>query len=174
MLRGPRRVGSPDASSERVRRLHFDLDGTVVDLATGGPKSALAGGALESAIREARFDEIVCIGNFVGVIRLLRKTSPEYDGHHAIFELCGGAFTDETWFRGITRLVVDPARRAAEVEIDSDWWYMDDEGERYFRTVGLGAIWERHLGSRILRPSPTGSGDDVLDWLRTVGKSRTP
>jgi hypothetical protein len=50
-----------------LRRLYFDIDGTIPTLDTGEPKPVLAAGRLEVAIRNAGFDEIVCVGNFVNV-----------------------------------------------------------------------------------------------------------
>jgi hypothetical protein len=100
-----------------LRKLYFDIDGTVLVLNTGLPKPALAEGRLEAAFRRVRADEIICVGNFAGVIRTVWTFRPEYDGLGAIFALCRGAFLDEPWFRGLTQLVADPRLRAAEVDL---------------------------------------------------------
>ena len=141
-----------------MRKLYFDIDGTILDLESGDLKPALGGGRLGRAIRDARIGELVCVGNFVEVIRTLW-----------ILELCRGAFDDEAWFRAHTALVERPASRAAEVELTEDWWYMDDLAETYFIECGRTSVFLKHLGGRILRPSPTGDGQDVLDWLRAIG-----
>ncbi|HKA37317.1 MAG TPA: hypothetical protein VKH43_10895 [Thermoanaerobaculia bacterium] len=157
-----------------MRKLYFDIDGTLLVLDTGLPKPALARGRLERAIREARIDELVCVGNFVEVIRTLRTVRPEYDGLAAIFALCRGVFLDETWFRRLTRLILDPWLRAAEVDLEADWWYMDDQAERYFFNAGRAELMRQHLGERILQPSPSGDGTDVLEWLQVVASRSAP
>jgi len=63
-----------------MRKLYFDIDGTVLVLDTGVPKAAMANGGFEIAVRRAGFDEIICVGNFVAVIRTVWTMKPEYDG----------------------------------------------------------------------------------------------
>jgi hypothetical protein len=153
-----------------VRKLYFDIDGTILDLESGNLKPVLGGGRLGRAIRDARIGKLICVGNFVEVIRTLWTVNPGYDGLGSIFELCRGAFDDEAWFRAHTALVERPASRAAEVELTEDWWYMDDLAETYFAECGRTSVYLKHLGGRILRPSPTGDGQDVLDWLRAIAR----
>jgi len=52
-----------------LKVLHFDIDGTL--LTESEPKTALAGGAFERAVREAGFDRLACVGNIVTTIRFL-------------------------------------------------------------------------------------------------------
>lgn len=151
-----------------MRTLYFDIDGTVLVLDAGVPKPALAEGRLERAIRRASMDMLVCVGNFAGVVQSVRAVRPGYDGLGVLFSLCGGAFSDETWFREHVEFVSDPKLRATEVKLDTDWWYMDDQAERYFAAAGRSELFRAHRGRRILEPSPRGDGRDVLDWLGTL------
>ena len=151
-----------------MRRLYFDIDGTIVHLESGIPKLALSGGALGRAIRAAGIDELVCVGNFVAVIRTLWMAQPDYDAHGAILSLCPGTFEDEAWFRANTRFVLDPARRAHEIDLSTDWWYVDDCAERFCADAGRLPLYQAEFGQRILRPTPTGDGRDVLDWLSRI------
>jgi len=153
-----------------LRKLYFDIDGTLLVLDTGLAKPALAGGRLEAAIRRARVNELICVGNFAGVVRTVWTVEPEYDGLGAIFALCQGVFEDERWFRGLVQLVGDPKLRAAEVDLSADWWYMDDEAEKYFLQAGRREILGEESGRRILRPSPRGNGEDVLDWMALLAE----
>ena len=155
-----------------MRTLHFDIDGTVLALNAGVAKPALSAGRLEKAVRDARINKLVCVGNFAGVVRTVWTVNAGYDGLGAIFALCGGVFSDEAWFRAVTQLVGDPRLRAAEVEMSHDWWYMDDEAEKYFLQAGREQIFREHLGGRILRPSPSGDGHDVLEWIRSMPSPR--
>ena len=150
-----------------MRRLYFDIDGTVLTLDTGEPKPALAAGCLEAAIRIADFDEIVCVGNFVDVAHAVKAVHPAYDSLGVIFALCGGVFQDEGWFRQTARLARDPKNRALEIELASDWWYVDDLAREYMMRAGLHTVFENEEGRRILVPGGEGDGSDVLEWLRT-------
>ena len=151
-----------------MRRLYFDIDGTLLALDTGGPKPALMGGSLERSIKEAQIDEIVCVSNFVDVIRAVWMRQPDFDGLGAVYSLCGGVFSDQGWFRRVTQFVSDPQLRAAEIDLMSDWWYMDDEAENYFLKIERREIFDEQLGRRVLRPSPSGDGRDVIEWLRSI------
>jgi len=154
-----------------VRRLYFDVDGTILRMYTSSAKSALAAGVFERAIRGAGIGEIVCIGNYVGVVHLMRTITPDFDALGAIFEVCAGVFVDEEWFRTHLKLVSDPDQRAAEVDLQSDWLYVDDLAEKYFSAAGRHDTFRKHLGGRICSPTPEGDGQDVLDWLQAVGTS---
>ena len=149
-----------------MKRLYFDIDGTLLVRDSGEPKAALAHGRFERAVREAGFEQIVCVGKFVRVIREMGSLAPDYDGPGTIFRLCAGVFTDEAWVRASLSLVLDPHNRAAEVDTAADWWYVDDEAEAFFAQVGRTDLFRQHLGGRILVPQPHGDGTDVLDWLR--------
>ena len=131
----------------------------------GIAKARLANGMLEAAIRRAGFEELVCVGNFVGVIRTVWSVDPGYDGPGAIFALCTGVFVDENWFRSCVRLVSDPTSRAGEIDLSSDWWILDDEAERHFTAAGREEIFRANVGRRVFVPEPDGDGADVLRWL---------
>ena len=148
-----------------MRRLYFDVDGTVLRLYTNSAKTALAEGALGRAIRDAGFEEIVCVGKYVEIVRAMTALVEGFDALGAILDVCAGVFADEEWFRAHARLVENPDQRAAEVDLASDWWYVDDLAEKYFMSAGRAEIYREHLGSRIFSPSPEGEGQDVLDWL---------
>ena len=148
-----------------MRALYFDLDGTLIGQDTGRPKTALLGGRFEDAVRAASFEAIVCVGSFVAVIHELVSVRTGYDGPGAILELCGGAFRDESWFRRTLRLVGDPWNRAAEVPLDTDWWYVDDLARSFFSRAGREGVFRAECGRRICVPQPDGDGSDVLEWL---------
>jgi hypothetical protein len=48
-----------------MKTLYFDIDGTVLNIGFGQPKSTLANGQLEAAVREAGFQRIICVGNII-------------------------------------------------------------------------------------------------------------
>jgi len=151
-----------------MRKLYFDIDGTILDVQTAAAKPALVEGKFVKAIRRAGIQELVCVGNYAGVVVEVQTLDTNYDALGAILELCNGVFTDEVWFRANTRLISDPERRAAEVDLDGDWWYVDDLAEKYFLEAGRAEVFRQQLGRRILAPAPEGDGTDVLDWLGAI------
>ena len=154
------------------RKLYFDIDGTILFLSTPCAKPALAGGMFGRAVRAAGFDELVCIGNFSGVALAAKARIADYDSLGATYDVCYGVFDDEPWFRAHTRLIRDPARRAAEIDLSDDWWYIDDLAEMYFAHAGRADVYREHLGGRILVPTPEGDGEDVLAWIRAIARKR--
>lgn len=160
--------------ANRLRTLYFDISGTVLVPKTREPKAALADGRLESAIRRASIEELVCVGNFVAVICALRQLDPLCDGLGAIFVLCGGIFQDERWFRSITQLAQDPENRAADISLDRDWWYVDDLAQEYMLKAGLTDVFREELGRRILVPSGQGDGTDIIEWIEALATGPQP
>jgi hypothetical protein len=152
-------------SKGKVKTLYFDIDGTVLDIGFGQPKSALANGQLETAIRRAGFQKLVCVGNIISVFHLASELGRSVDEVRAIFNLCGGSFSDESWFRQVVQLVPDPKRRAQHINFTEDWWYVDDMAEEYLKLEKMEELLTVHRNQRVFIPTPTGNGQDMLDWL---------
>jgi hypothetical protein len=155
------------------RILYFDLDGTLVHIRTGQLKSSLGGGRFERAVRSARFERLVCVGNAVAIVHALRDQGHEVDGTDMVFRLCSGAFETHDWFCARCALASDPRRRARDIDWRSDWWYVDDLAGRYLAQEGRQDLLTRHRGGRILVPDPAGDGSDLLDWLARAGQTES-
>ncbi|HEV8480755.1 MAG TPA: hypothetical protein VGR66_08160 [Candidatus Eisenbacteria bacterium] len=153
-----------------MRTLYFDIDGTVLRMYTPHAKPALAKGALGRAVREAGIEKLVCIGNYCEVAYMMQPLVENFDPLGSVLEVCSGVFDDDDWFRTRTRLIRKPDLRAAEVDLTDDWWYMDDLAEKYFADAGRAEVYRTHAGSRILVPSAEGDGEDVLAWIRKIGR----
>jgi hypothetical protein len=151
-----------------MRILYFDLDGTILYESFGAVKTALTDGRFEQAVRDAKFDRLVCVGNAVKIIQLHESLGKPIDGIGMILELCPGAVKEEKWFREIVSLVEDPLRRVRCIDMGQDWWYADDLARDYFSEAGQSEIFDEHNGGRILETDPTGDGSDLLRWLRNV------
>ena len=151
-----------------MRTLYFDLSGTLVDIGTGTSKAALTAGRFGDAVRRAGFGSIVCVGTMAGIIRQRAASRPEYYAAGVILRLCPDVFRDEEWFRQALGLVHDPARRGAEILLDSDWWYVDDQADAYLARVGREHVLRAERGRRICVPEPDGDGTDILEWLGSI------
>lgn len=148
-----------------MRRLYFDIDGTLLLDEVGILKPGLVDGAFQAAVMEAGFEELVCVGAFVSALHVVREVEPDHDSVGAIFSLCGGAFTNEEWFRKVTTLVDDPMDRARAIDLEADWWYLDDMAEYYLWKAGRETVFKENVGGRIWVPEADGDGFDILAWL---------
>jgi len=153
-----------------VRVLYFDIDGTLLPDRGGFPKQRLAAGAFEAAARSRSFDRLVCVGSVVDVLGATRPADPL----RTVFEVCKGTFTDEDWFRQHVKLLRDTGSRAAQVDLEQDWWFVDDLAEHYFTAAGRGAVFERERGRRIMVPDPEDDGSSTLVWLRQIPDVGSP
>ena len=151
-----------------MRKLYFDIDGTLLMGMTSEPKPKLANGAFERAVRQIGVERLVCVGNFVDTVRVASTVNPEYEPINAIFSICRGVFFDEEWFRDHIALVQNPDNRAGEVDVTGDWWYVDDLAEYYFEQAGREDVFRSHSGGRIFTPRPEGDGSGVLAWLANI------
>jgi len=155
-----------------MKTLHFDIDGTL--LTESEPKTALAGGAFERAVRETGLSRLVCVGNIVTTIRFLFDRREPIDGLRMVFDTCRGTFADWEWFRLVTSLVEDSEHRARHIELSNNWFYLDDLAEAFFTREGMADLYGREVGKRILAPDPFGDGSDVLRWLSQIGAQIKP
>ena len=151
-----------------MRRLYFDIDGTLLIEEKGIVKPHLADGAFEHAVRDAGFEQLVCVGNFVAALHAVNEVEPDHDGIGAIFNLCGSTFTDEAWFRSVCTLVNDPLDRAREIDLEANWWYLDDLAEYYCWKARREHVFKDHLNGRIMVPKAEGDGADILGWLQSL------
>jgi hypothetical protein len=151
--------------------LYFDVDGTILPRNSSRAKSCLAGGLLESALREAGFTAMVCVGNYASIAHMTASIDPGYDSLGTLFRMLSTAFTDEGWFRSVTSLVVDAGRRAEHIPFEGDWWYVDDYAPDYLDTAGKSHLLSGDLAHRICIPAPNGDGSDIIDWIRSSARA---
>lgn len=155
-----------------MRTLYFDIDGTLLLNDHAGAKTFLANGVFEEAVRAAGIGRLVCVGNFVDVVRIAATIQPSYDRVKALFSICLGVFSSEAWFRENVAMADDAERRAELVDLGADWWYVDDLAEHYFRAAGRDDTFRHEAGRRIMVPTPNGDGRDVLEWLAAIPSVR--
>lgn len=148
-----------------VKALYFDINGTIVR--QNQCKPALVDGAFEQAVRDAGFGRLVCMSNVQKFGSLLVEMGHAADSLAISFDMCWGAFRDVGWFRRITTLVPDPEHRALYIDVDSDWWYLDDLAEDFLAKDGKWSLFAENIGTRILAPQSNSDGIEILDGLRS-------
>ena len=157
------------AEGKALRTFYFDIDGTVLREDTVAVKSGLAAGGFERLVRAAGFDQVVCVGNMIAVVRQLEEMGlAELDRARVIFDYCDGAFSDFSWFRREVSFVEDPHRRVRHLALESDWWYADDLASYYFSLENKSDVLDRELGRRVYVPHANGDGQDLATWLEGV------
>ena len=149
----------------KMANLYFDIDGTLLDIDSGNAKEALANGRFEDTVRRLGIHQLICVGTMTDVIRSAKEYDDSYDSLGVLFRICRGTFLDEYWFRDNIILVHDSCNRAREIDLTSDWWYVDDLAEYYFKIADLDSEFKTNAGTRILVPTPNGDGTDILSWM---------
>lgn len=150
------------------RVFYFDIDGTVVHAGTGSVKPALAGGALERAVRAAQFQRLVCVSSAITVIQQKQALGIPGESHPWLFDVCDGAFSDLDWFTRTVELADDPGHRVELIDTNLDWYYADDAAEPYSRRSGLLELFNAEKGKRIHVAEPGGDGSRMLAWLQRL------
>ena len=158
----------PPARPKRI--LYFDIDGTLVQRTFGAAKPALAAGRFERAVRRAGFDEIVCVSDAVLFTRvLLGRDDHDAEAARVLQRFCGDTVRDARWFRQRVAPVGDPFDRCHEIDVEADWFYVDDHAHTYLERAGL----LRYEGCRrVLACRGAGDGEDVLGWLHEIAGAR--
>jgi len=154
-----------------MRILYFDISGTLVAEGANRAKPRLADGAFEVAVRDAGFERLVCVSSLVRTVRNLVREGRTDDSHEALFRLCRGAFADADRFRDTVILPEDARPRIACIDLEADWWYLDDLAGLYCENAGREDLYRRHRGERILEPAPHGDGAEILEWLTRIASS---
>jgi hypothetical protein len=149
-----------------MKTLYFDINGTLTFEYTCKP--ALAHGAFEREVRSAGFERLVCVSSFQKNIEFLEQMGEKPDALAIIFDACFGAFADLARFRKVTTITADANHRGRSIDLSGDWWYIDDQAERYLADDNLDHIFESELNRRVFMPRSNSDGSDVLHWLRTT------
>jgi hypothetical protein len=151
-----------------MRTLYFDINGTLLVGDGGAVKPRLGEGRLEDAVRAKGFERLVCVSTLVRSIRLAERSGRISDPPRILFELCRGAFRDEAWFRDHTVLPENVSPRLACIDLEGDWWYLDDFAAAYCGDAGRDDLFSDHEGGRICQPEPRGDGADIIRWIDSI------
>ena len=150
-----------------MKCLYFDIDGTILEEDTRKVKRELGNGEFERLVRCCKFDRVVCASNTIIAIELAVEIGQTVDGREILHEYCDGALS-LTWLRNDVELMDDPDRRVLSIDLDGDWWYVDDLAEYYFTREGIRGTYQEHINGRVCVPTKNGDGRDVREWLIAI------
>ena len=156
-----------------MRILYFDIDGVLLyydDM----PKTALLNNALQNKLKSHGFDQLACVSGHADMANAkINNFSPERQKLkiHAILE---DIFPDKDWFLEHLILLYENETRGRHIDLDEDWFYIDDWAEEFFTKEYGKEMWlfcaninstPPELRSRILQVDHRGDGSDILTWL---------
>ena len=166
--------------SQMRRVLYFDIDGVILSY-DDTPKRAIVGGHLEASLKRLGFTHLVCASGWAQLVRMARPYGTADDHKWRIWYRTAGdrpngdawdldagehpVFPDKEWFFTKLELVMDPDHRCQEIDLGTDWYYVDDLADRYFTDSHGQAAFTKELGHRICMPDRYSDGADVLKWL---------
>jgi len=148
------------------RVLYFDIDGTLLDY-EDRPKPALLGGRLQRALMNAGFTKFVCVSGWSDLFTTpVLRLSPE-DTKRAICKMLK-EMLDTDFLADRLRLAVETDNRCCSIDVDEDFYYIDDWADEYAIKQFGENFYNAPYGKRILRVDPYGDGTDILDWLESI------
>ena len=61
--------------------------------------------------------------------------------------------------------------RCKHILMEDDWYYIDNQAERYFTNIFEVSVCQEYLGTRILDVKTEGDGSDIVGWMdKLIGK----
>jgi hypothetical protein len=151
-----------------MKCLYFDLDGTIITENESKVKTALSNGKLEKLIIATQFGKIFFVGSIIECFKAQTNQDKKNDNLKMVFNLCDGAFFNQDWFIENVTLIENPAHRVREINIETDWWYIDDLAEYYCRIDGFQSLYKLHNGKRIFTPTPNDNGQTTVSWIKNI------
>lgn len=150
---------------ERV--LYFDIDGVLLDY-NDHPKTALKDGKLEMEIKRCRFVQLCCVSGWSDMVQHRSFSYNPEQQKMALYSIVADVFPDKHWFLSSLRLVSNTDERCASIDLDSDWYYMDDWADEFFVKQYGRRQYESLVNNRVLLVDPYGDGSDILEWLASI------
>lgn len=147
-----------------MRILYFDIDGVLLSY-DDNPKPLLIGNAFESKLKSMQFERLICLSGWSDIMNAHVLNQSLEQQKEGIYHMLKEIFPDKEWF--ISRLVLayDTDHRCKHIDLNENWFYIDDWADKFFGNIFGKEKYESELGKRILLVDPYGNGSDLLDWL---------
>jgi hypothetical protein len=150
-----------------MRVLYFDIDGVLLNY-DDKPKPALLDGELQTLLQQKGFHRLVCVSGWCDVVSEPILRIPESNRVLALHDIVRALFPDKAWFLKHAEIKTDTDHRCRHIDLNADWFYVDDWADKFFSEQFGGDQYLQFLGTRILLCDPRGGGEDILDWLRGI------
>jgi len=151
------------------RILYFDIDGVLLDY-DDHPKPRLLGGALEESLKRAGFNELVCVSGWSEMSHEPLLRIPDNERVRWVYDRFSMLLPDRAWCLERLRLTTDTDHRASTINLNADWYYVDDWADKFFTDAHGKDRYEHWLGTRILLADPFGDGQDIITWLDRIAQ----
>jgi hypothetical protein len=158
--------------SDMDRVLYFDIDGVLLDY-EDHPKEGLREGRLQQALARAGFTKLVCVSGWSDLFASSALKLSLEQRKQAICKLLSDLL-DPEFLKNRLELAQDTDNRCHSIDVNADFYYMDDWADEYATKEFGKEFYEAHLGARILRVDPYGDGSDILAWLDGLGQEPRP
>ena len=150
------------------RVLYFGIDNILLD-EEDIAKTALTNGQLERLLKSCAFDYYACVSGYSDMVvqrhQYIQKPNKTVQ-KEAVWQLLKDIFTDKNDFIKKLILIYNTDKRGDYINVDSDWYYLDDWADKYFvEAQGIQAFEEMKRHNRIFLNDPQGDGADILQWL---------
>lgn len=145
-----------------MKKLYFDIDGVLLSY-DDIQRPKLSNGELEIRIKKLNFEKLICVSGWSDIFNSGIKT--EVQQKESIHSLLNEIFPDKDWFIDKLEIAYDTDNRCQHIDINSDWYYMDDWADKFFSEIFGKDFYQQELGKRILLVDPHGDGSDILNWL---------
>lgn len=155
----------------RQRVLYWDIDGCVLNYTPEVVKPRLAEGRLQQLLERKGFDRLVCVSGWTSLV--LESPFPwkplsEFEQKESIRRYVEAAFPDRDLFHARVFLAGDNDHRARHIDLDADWYYVDDWAREFFTASHGEAEYRKYEGTRILMCDPNSDGTDIIHWLEGI------
>ena len=145
--------------------LYFDIDGVLLDY-DDQPKPSLLNGQLEKALKRSGFNYLACVSGWVDIFSdPVMKLNSLDKRKEALYKLLEPLFPDKAWFLEKIILISDTDHRCSYIDLNIDWYYVDDWAVEFMSKAHGAEVFEREKGRRVLLCDHRGDGTDVLEWI---------
>lgn len=150
-----------------MKTLYFDIDGVLLSYEET-QRPLLSGGTFQNKLKCLGFDRLVCVSGWSDIYNTEVVKKSELAQKRLIHALLSDIFPDQDWFLERLQLVYDTDARCKHIDLNEDWFYIDDWADKFFPEAYGKDLYAQETGKRILLANPHGNGSDILTWLDEV------
>jgi hypothetical protein len=114
-----------------LRILYFDIDGVLVDY-DDRLKPALDNGALERELKAAHIDRLICVSGWADMSQEPVLDITPVDRPGWVYRKFSSLIPDRRWCLERLELGSDTDHRARLIDLETDWYYVDDWADKFF------------------------------------------